>query len=154
MKEKRKMESMGFAPQTHLLSEKLDVKEKDVVQMEQRMGSADLSLDAPQPGFEGKTNLDSLPDNKATPDDKAEEDELKKILFQNLDEFVGILNEKEKSIFTKRLYAEVPKTLQEIADLYGITRERIRQIEERVVKKLKTFFAEKGLKAEVAKTVD
>lgn len=151
MKEKRKMEAMGFTPQTHLLSEKLDVKEKDIVQMEQRMGSADLSLDAPQAGFEGKTNLESLPDDKATPDDKAEADELKKILFQNLDEFVGILNEKEKSIFTKRMYAEVPKTLQEIADQYGITRERIRQIEERVVVKLKKFFSEKGLKAEISK---
>ncbi len=148
MKEKRKLEALGFAPESRLLSERLDVKEKDVVQMEQRMMASDLSLDAPTPHAEGKVNLDFFSDDSVPVDVKVEEDELKKNLFAHMQEFVSGLKEKEKKIFKERLYAEVPKTLQEIADEYGITRERIRQLEERVVAKLRTFFKHKGFEVE------
>lgn len=150
-KEKRKMEQMGFAAGPQLLSEKLDVKEKDLLEMEQRMGSSDMSLDAPSYINEGKTNLDFFASDSPSQETQAIEDELKAKLFESLGEFVGTLKEKEKSIFSERLYAEVPKTLQEIADEYGITRERIRQIEERVIKKLKEFFKEKGFDVDLNK---
>lgn len=149
MKEKRKIESMGFAPKAKLLAESLDVKEKEVIEMEQRMGARDMSLDAPSPHSEGKTNLESFASPETSAEDKVEQDELKTKLFSHLDEFVGSLKEKEKKIFQERLYAEVPKTLQEIADSYGITRERIRQLEERVVQKLKGFFQEKGFEVDL-----
>lgn len=149
MKEKQKIESMGFTPQSRLVSDRLGVKEKEVVEMEQRMGARELSLDAPSPYYDGKFNVDFFAKEQMSADDKVEQDELKKKLFKHLGEFVSCLKEKEKKIFEERLYAEIPKTLQEIADEYGITRERIRQLEERVVKKLKTFFKGKGFEVDV-----
>lgn len=149
MKEKQKMEAMGFAPQTKLLSEKMDVKEKEVVEMEQRMGARDMSLDAPSPHYEGKYNIDFFSSGEMGTEAKVEQNELKKKMFSHLGEFVGSLNEKEKKIFQERLYSEVPRTLQDIADEYSITRERIRQLEEKVVKKLQTFFKSKGFEAPV-----
>lgn len=148
MKEKRKMEALGFTPNAKLLSSALDVKEKDIVEMEQRMGGRDMSLEAPSPHYEGKVNLDFFAEDNPSPETQAVDSELKQKLFENLGEFVATLGEKEKKIFSERLYSELPKTLQEIADEYGITRERIRQLEERVVKKLKSFFKDKGLTIE------
>lgn len=144
MKEKRKMEALGYIPKSNLLSEKLDVKEKEVIEMEQRMAGREMSLDAPAKGFDDKRNIDFLSDASVPMDQQVENDDLKEKLFAHLKDFVGSLKEKEKNIFQQRLYSEVPKTLQEIADEYGITRERIRQIEERVVEKLRKFFIEKG----------
>ncbi|MBI2340727.1 MAG: RNA polymerase factor sigma-32 [Deltaproteobacteria bacterium] len=149
MKEKRKIESMGFSPDSRLLAEKMDVKEKEVVEMEQRMGFGDLSLDAPNPHYDGKLNIDMFASGETPADQQVMDEELKNQLFSNLDEFVATLKDKEKKIFRERLYAEVPKTLQDIADEYGITRERIRQLEERVVLKLKTFFKDKGFEVDL-----
>lgn len=150
MKEKRKIESMGYTAGTKLLSETLDVKEKEIVEMQQRMGASDLSFDAPHPYYEGKLNIDLFSTNEMPADDRVEQAELKSRLFKHLGEFVTGLSGKEKTIFQKRLYAEVPKTLQEIGDEYGITRERIRQLEERVVRKLKIFFKGKGFDVDVS----
>ena len=151
MKEKRKIESMGFSPDSKLLSEKLNVKEKEVIEMEQRMGASDMSLDAPSPHYEGKLNIDMFASGETPADQQVMDEELKNQLFSNLEEFVVTLKDKEKKIFRERLYAEVPKTLQDIADEYGITRERIRQLEERVVLKLKTFFKDKGFEVDLNK---
>lgn len=144
MKEKRKLEGLGFEPRAKLLSERLDVKEKEVIEMEQRMGKSDLSFDAPKSFDSNALNIDFYTVEEENQEDAVERQQLKDQLFGSLDEFVHDLKEKEKRIFTERLYAEVPKTLQEIADEYGITRERIRQIEARVVDKLKAFFKQKG----------
>lgn len=148
VKEKRKMEAMGFAPESRRLSEKLEVKEKDIIEMEQRMGSSDMSLDAPTTGMDGKLNIDLFSTDETPVDQQVEDDELKNKLFSHLEEFTSSLKEKEKKIFEQRLYAEVPKTLQDIANEYGITRERVRQLEERVVEKLKSFFENKGFEVE------
>lgn len=149
MKEKQKMEAMGFTPQVKQLSERLDVKEKEIVEMEQRLSKGDMSLDAPSSHQEGKTNFDFFSTNDKSIEDQAIAEDLKEKLFSNLQEFVETLKEKEKKVFTDRLYAEVPKTLQEIANEYGITRERIRQIEEKVVEKLKVFFGDKGFDIDI-----
>ena len=66
-------------------------------------------------------------------------------MLKNLNEFTLGLKEKEKEVFSQRLFSEVPKTLQELADKYGLTRERVRQIESRVVTKMQKFFKEKGM---------
>lgn len=151
MKEKRKMEAMGFTPKTKLLSTKLNVKEKDVVEMEQRMSRSDMSLDAPSKVGENKVNFDFFSSEDDSPETQVESEDLKNKLFENLSDFVGGLKEKEKKIFSERLYAEVPKTLQEIANDYGITRERIRQIEARLIEKLKDYFKEKGFDINIDK---
>jgi RNA polymerase sigma-32 factor len=145
MKEKEKIEKMGIQATPKLISERLDVKEKEVVEMQKRLGSRELELDAPRAHFEGALNMDFLQDEEPMADDHAEQKQLQGIMIKNLDEFVHGLNEKETEVFQTRLYSEIPKTLQEIADQYGITRERIRQIESKVIKKMRGFFKEKGL---------
>lgn len=154
MKEKRKLESLGFQPNVGLLSEKLDVKEKEIVEMEQRLGKGDMSLDAPYKGEDDKTQLDFFANDDESVADQVEKGELTTLLFKNLKEFSKLLNEKEQRVFSERLYAEVPKTLQEIANNYGITRERVRQIEVRVVEKLKEFFQKKGFEVNLNKSAD
>jgi RNA polymerase sigma-32 factor len=145
MREKEKMEQLGFSPTPKLLAEKLNVREDEVREMEVRMGSREAELDAPKPNYDGVRNVDFVSSGATDVEDKIEQGELKDILIKNLGEFTAGLKDKEKRIFTERLFAEVPKTLQEIADEYKITRERIRQIEERVVAKMRRFFADKGI---------
>lgn len=149
MKEKERIEKLGFTASSHMLSEQLDVKEKDVIEMEGRMGAREMELDAPRKGFEGALNMDFLATDDDRQDAQTEHNQLQEILMQNLDEFVKSLSEKEQRIFSFRLFTEVPKTLQEIATQYGITRERVRQIEEKMIKKMRVFFAKKGLQVDV-----
>ena len=88
--------------------------------------------------------MDFLAEKSESPDDQAESSELKGILLKHLDSFTGSLNEKELEVFQKRLFSDVPQTLQEIADQYGITRERIRQIESKVIDKMRKFLVKKA----------
>lgn len=145
MREKEQMEQLGFTATPKLLAEKLNVREDEVREMEIRMGSRETELDAPKPNYEGARHIDFMSSGAPDVEEKIEQGELKDILIKNLDNFTTGLKDKEKKIFTERLFAEVPKTLQEIADEYKITRERIRQIEERVVDKMRRYFADKGI---------
>jgi len=149
MKEKEKVEKLGFVATSKLISERLDVKETEVIEMQNRLSAREMELDAPRPSFEGALNMDfiAIPDSSAS--EQVERQELKEILIKNLDSFTQKLKPKEKEIFQKRLFAEVPKTLQEIADAYGITRERVRQIEERLIQKMREYFKDKGLSVDV-----
>lgn len=149
MKEKEKIEKLGIRATPQMLSESLDVKEKEVVEMQKRLGARELELDAPRPHFEGALNMDFISVDDKPTEDKVEQAQLKEILLKHLDDFTKTLGKKEKEIFTQRLFAEIPKTLQEIADTYGITRERVRQIESKVIKKMREFFKDKGLKIDV-----
>lgn len=151
MREKDRMEKLGFMPTTKLLAEKIGVKEREVNQMEVRMGSREMELDAPRANYDGGSrNMDFVTGSNGRDVEEAiEHGELKDILLKNLDAFTGTLNEKERQIFFDRLFAEIPKTLQEIADQYKITRERIRQIEDRTIKKMRHFFSEKGITVDI-----
>jgi len=69
----------------------------------------------------------------------------KNILNQKLEEFSKTLTKRDLKIFEQRLVAELPATLQDIADSYGISKERVRQLEERIIEKLKSFFKDNGI---------
>ncbi|MBF0106645.1 MAG: RNA polymerase factor sigma-32 [Deltaproteobacteria bacterium] len=154
IQEKEKIEKMGIAATSEMISKKLDVKEHEVIEMQKRLGNREMELDAPRKNFEGALNMDFISTEDKKADEQVETSELKEILLTNLKEFTASLSEKERNIFSKRLFNEVPKTLQEIADQYGITRERIRQIENRVITKMRTYFATKGLTLEIEKKID
>ena len=64
------------------------------------------------------------------------------ILKEHLKHFLEDLKERDREIFEKRLLSEVPASLQSIADQYGVSRERIRQIEERLINNLKVYMSE------------
>ena len=138
-KEKNKLEAEGFAPGPKLLAQRLNVKEGEVVEMEQRLFQRDLSTDVPVGGDGEATLLHFFPDNKQTPEERLAETEYRQVLSEKMEQFASRLKDKELVIFRKRLLNEEPLTLREIGENYGISRERVRQIEERVKKKLKAY---------------
>lgn len=143
MREKERLEAQGLVAAPKLLAQRLDVSEKDVVEMEQRLlqKGAESSLDAPMKSDDTgkKTRGEMFADDRESPDDALEREELLQILRTKLPGFQKGLDDREKKILKERLLSEVPKTLQEIADKYGLTRERARQIETKVITKLKDY---------------
>ena len=138
-KEKDKLEAEGFVPGPKLLAQRLDVKEKEVIEMEQRLGASDLSVDMPLHEGEEGTLLDVLKSGVATAEDQFADAEFRHLLGEKIREFGATLKDKDRLIFDQRLLAEEPLTLQEIGDKYGISRERVRQIESRLKRRLKEF---------------
>jgi RNA polymerase sigma-32 factor len=138
-KEKDRLEAEGFAAEPKLLAQRLDVKESEVVEMQQRLAARDLSVDAPLEQGDSGTMLDLLPSQAATAEDAVADAETRELISTKVKEFGAALTGREREIFDRRLMAEEPLTLQDIADRYGISRERVRQIEERVKKKLKAY---------------
>ena len=138
-KEKERLEAEGFTPGPKLLAQRLSVKEGEVVEMEQRLASRDLSTDVPVGEDEQVTLLSFLADQKETPEEHVAGAEYRRILSEKIEEFSKGLKDKELVIFRERLLNDKPLTLREIGERYGISRERVRQLEERVKKKLKDY---------------
>jgi len=107
--------------------------------MEQRLGSRDLSVDMPIGGDDEATLLHFLPDDKQSPEEQVAETQYQQLLREKMALFAQGLKDKELVIYRERLLNEEPVTLREIGEKYGISRERVRQIEERVKRKLKSF---------------
>lgn len=149
LKEKERLEQMGQTPSVKLLAENLDVSEKAVELMDQRLStpgaevSVDQSLYRDQGGETSKTFADIISDDEQLPiDETLANKQSVEILKEHLGEFVKNLKKRDQEIFKKRLLSEVPLSLQAIADEYGVSRERIRQIEERLLKNLKVYMSE------------
>ena len=140
-KEKEKLEAEGLTPGPKLLAQRLNVKEDEVVEMEQRLASRDLSVDMPMGDDEEATLLHFLPDQKESPEEQIAETQYQHLLREKMEQFAGALKDKELVIFRERLLNEEPLTLREIGEKYDISRERVRQIEERVKRKLKAFLS-------------
>ncbi len=142
LREKERLEAQGLSAGPKLIADKLNVREKDVIEMQQRLSGAgsEVPLDAPVNDEGGKTtHLDLLADTRSDVSETITQDQLISILKRNLPEFEKTLNPKELKLLQERLLSETPKTLQEVADQYGLTRERARQIEARVIVKLREF---------------
>jgi RNA polymerase sigma-32 factor len=138
-KEKDRIEAEGLTPGPKLLAQRLNVKEDEVVEMEQRLASRDLSVDVPIGDDEEATMLSFLHDAKQTPEEEIAETQYRDLLRDKMEQFAKGLKDKELVIYRERLLNEDPLTLREIGEKYGISRERVRQIEERVKKKLKNY---------------
>jgi RNA polymerase sigma-32 factor len=138
-KEKERLEREGIIPEPKLIAQRLDVKESEVVEMEQRLSSRDLSVDQPSNEESGTTLLDILPGTIQGPDRQVEDAEFRREIGDKIRAFGETLKDKEAVIFSERLLAEQPLTLQEIGDKYGISRERVRQLEERLKRKLRAY---------------
>lgn len=141
-KEKERLLSMGFEPGPKLLAERLDVKESEVIEMDQRLGSWEVSLDAPIKEDSDSDHQSFIPSDEIGADEQLADFERRELLKEKLAEFRTTLPEKERFIFDNRLMAEEPLTLQEIGDVYGISRERVRQIQVRITKKIKAYLQE------------
>jgi len=151
-KEREKLEQLGFQATSKLLAEKLDVSEKDVIDMERRLSAPEASLDAPV-GSGGddegtRTRLDYLP-SEDRPDRNVAQSEFSTLLRSKLDAFALTLEGREQTIFRDRWLTEDPLTLQELGDRYQVSRERARQLEKRMLDRLKKY-----LEAELGTAVD
>ena len=139
-KEKSKLEREGFTPDAKLLADRLNVSERDVVEMDQRMGSWEVSLDQPltQDNDSG-TLLDILPAQEAPADEQIASFELRRLFRRKLAEFSKTLPERDEDILRNRILSETPVTLEDLGRKYGITKERTRQLEARLIGRLRDY---------------
>jgi RNA polymerase sigma-32 factor len=140
-KEKERLEVEGLIPGSKLLAQRFNVKEDEVVEMEQRLASWDLSVDTPIGNDDEATLLNFLPDDTQGPEEQFAETQYREMLREKMEMFAKSLKDKELVIYRERLLNEEPLTLREIGEKYGISRERVRQIEERVKRKLKSYLS-------------
>ncbi len=142
--EQKKLEQVGLVPQqsVKLLASRLDVREKDINEMDQRLSQSDLSLNAPMSADDKKEHLQNLADPAEPADQTLGDAEQRELFRKILGQFAETLEGREKVVFGDRLISETPLTLQEIGDKYGITKERARQIEEQIKKKLRDYMRE------------
>ena len=138
-KEKEKLERMGFDPVPKLVAERLQVKEDEVVSMDQRMAAADISLDAQIGDDSRATYGDLLPAGTLPLDEHLGDEELRKLFAEKLGEFRLSLDKRDREILEKRMMAETPLTLRELGEKYDISPERVRQIEEEILDKARDF---------------
>ena len=138
--EKQKLKDEGFEPSAELISERLGVPKKDVIEMDQRINGWDVSLDAPLTEDSDTARIDLLKMPIDSLDDKVSQKQLKAILRRHIRNVRKEMDPRELDIFNQRIIAEDPKTLSEIGVKYGISRERVRQIQKGIITKLKESF--------------
>jgi RNA polymerase sigma-32 factor len=139
-REKRELEAKGIAPTSKLLAENLGVDEEELREVEQGMTGQDISLDAPLSEENSDTHyIDTLRLMEQSVDEKIAHGEFRDLLEKRFAEFAKTLSERERVILTRRLIADDPETLQQLADQYGISREAIRVAEKKLIAKLKKY---------------
>jgi RNA polymerase sigma-32 factor len=143
--EAEKMYALTQRFDARLLAENIGVKEQDVVEMQQRLSKNDVSLDTPLGEDGDARQVDTLSSTFDDPDHALERAQLLKILRAGLGEVERELNERDLFIYQNRIVADDPITLQDVGDRFGITRERARQLEARVLKRIKEKVLEHGL---------
>ena len=124
-KEKARLSAMGIEPSNEEIAKRLDVTEHEVEEMGRRLARGDASLDVPVNERDVVT----------------EDAELGELLRQHLTEFRKGLSGKDLIIFDQRLVADEPRTLQDLGDEFGVSRERVRQLEARMTGKLRDYLS-------------
>ncbi len=140
-KEQEIWERQGIKPHVKALAYGLGVKEEEVASMQQRLSGRDSSL-TPKSGPEGDESisiLSTLSDDAPLASDDIQKREGSQLIKAALEEFQDELDDREKDFVARRLLSETPITLEEFGKHYNISKERSRQIEERIKKKLKEF---------------
>jgi RNA polymerase sigma-32 factor len=144
--EAEKMYALTQRFDARLLAEKIGVKESDVVEMNQRLAKGDVSLDAPVfDDSQGARQVDLMEDPRESADEKVAREQILEILREEASAIEKELNERDLFIFRNRILADDPITLQDVGDKFGITRERARQLESRVLKKIRERLEEAGI---------
>ncbi len=139
-KEKQMLIEQGFDPKPKLLSERLGVSEQEVVDMDQRLANWDLSLDEPLKDDSNTERIEFINVDSDSSEDRLAKKEIEDILYTKVAKFKKNLNARELDIFERRIFSDSPETLQQIGEVYNISRERVRQIENNIIKKMKAYF--------------
>jgi len=138
-KEKDRLLAEGFSPTPKLLAAHFDVSPEEIVEVDKSLGASDVSLHSPAGDNEQSALIDILPE----PEGKDEDDIIKTLFHSDLRKristFTSDLKKSDRDILENRIMSNNPATLQVIADRSGITREAVRQAEQRLFNKLKSF---------------
>lgn len=144
--EAEKMYALTQRFDARLLAEKIGVKESEVVEMNQRLSRGDVSLDAPvHDDTPGARQVDLIEDEHESVDEKLAREQILKILRAEAAAIEKELSERDLFIFRNRVLADEPITLQDVGDKFGITRERARQLEAKVLKKIRDRLEDAGV---------
>ncbi|MFH2006413.1 MAG: RNA polymerase factor sigma-32, partial [bacterium] len=143
-KQKDELEKRGITPTAQNIARALDVSETEVVEMERRLAAPDLSLSAPlgKDDSGSRDFYDVLPTGGAPPDEEVASAEFRDILSRKLEVFARDLHGRDAVIYRERLMSDSPLTLKQIGDQYGVSRERARQLEKRLLGKLRDYLRE------------
>ena len=141
-KEKAKLEREGFDFSPKMIADRLNVKESEVLEMEQRLSSPDLSVDAPLGGDSDNTWLSILPTSSPNSEELYADQEISNLLNKAIKKFKTTLNDRYLIVFERRVISQEKQTLQQLADTLDVSIERVRQIEVAIIKKFKEFIEE------------
>jgi len=141
-KEKQNLIDQGFDPKPKLLSERLGVTEKEVVDMDQRLDGWDVSLDAPLTDDSDSEKIEFISYDSESAEEKMAKKEMDNLIHSKIEIFRKRMSKRENEIFDLRIFSDDPATLQEIGDRYGISRERVRQVEKNIITKMREFVKE------------
>ena len=138
-KERRELERRGFEAGPKLLAERLDVDERDVTDMQQRLSEPELSLNAPVRA-ESATELgEFVAGGGASAEQEVGAAEMRSVFLERVHAFAKDLDARDRRILEGRILAEEPRTLQELGAEFGVTRERVRQLEAKLVARLSEY---------------
>jgi len=127
------------------IAKELGVRNKDVIEMDQRMSKKDFSLDSKIGESQDNTYISLLEDKRFNQEDLLAKSQLENSIKDNIGPILESLKDRERYIIEKRILTDTPQTLDEIGKKYEISRERVRQIENSALKKIKKAFKEKGI---------
>ncbi|MGQ9510192.1 MAG: RNA polymerase sigma factor RpoH [Thermodesulfobacteriota bacterium] len=127
----------GDEKKYEVLAKDFDVAKEDIMEMEQRMASRDLSLDSPFDEDNELTHLDLLQEESPNQEEMLARQQEVEIREREVQKALKRLNEKEAYVIKHRIMADEPLTLQEIGNHLKLSRERVRQIESEALKKLR-----------------
>jgi RNA polymerase sigma-32 factor len=140
-KEQQKLLQEGYTPDSKLLAERIQVSEKEVVEMEKRLSGPEASLEATHP-VTGRTFMETLVVDAESPEEMVATDELRERVRSAMDAFRETLEEREQAIWDARIAIDQPQTFQELGEEHGITRQRVQQVEQRLKSRFREFLME------------
>jgi len=143
-KERDRMIEMGLTPSTKDLAEALSVSESEVAIMDQHLRAPALSMHSPDSGDTGQILEESVSnEDQVATDDEAAQNQFGELLQDQLKLFRGQLkSEREEAIWDERLTAKDPLSLSALGRRFGLTKERVRQLEFRMKSQLKEALIE------------
>ncbi len=137
-KERDKLIKEGLSPSTAALAERLEVPEQEIIDVDRQLSAPAMSLHAPIGDEEGRPLEEMVSGNLRDPGEAYERGELGSLVKEQLDAFArSLVDERERIIWQQRLTAAEPRSLAEIGEQFGVSKERIRQVEARIRKRLK-----------------
>lgn len=142
-KEKDALDKLGITPDMALIGTRMGIPTEEVEEMAKRLSGRDVSLNTPLDDGSTTQLMDVQKSTGLNIDDELAKNEELSVLKAQLEELRPELSDREKIILEERLLADEPLTLQEIGEKYGITREAVRQMEARLMKKIKDRVTEK-----------